>query len=58
MQIPFSDIESGYYFINYTDALISQAIPVYRIATTQGEILLDARDGVAPSERELSQVMP
>lgn len=50
-----TNIELGYYFITYTDALVSQAIPVYRIRTSYGDILMDARDGVEASERILSQ---
>lgn len=50
-----SKIDLGYYFINYTDALVSQAIPVYQIRTSRGDILMDARDGVATEERILSR---
>lgn len=50
-----TNIELGYYFINYTDALVSQAIPVYRIGTPQGDIVMDARDGVETEERILSR---
>lgn len=49
------DIEPGYYFISYTDALVSQAIPVYAIRTVRGNILMDARDGVETGERILSR---
>lgn len=50
-----SQIELGYYFISYSDALVSQAIPVYQIRTSQGDIVMDARDGLESSERILSQ---
>lgn len=46
-------MELGYYFISYTDALVSQAIPVYQLRTSQGDILMDARDGVETAERIL-----
>lgn len=49
-----SDIELGYYFINYSDAFVSQAIPVYQVRTSLGTVLLDARDGVPKEERILS----
>lgn len=52
--IEISNIEIGYYLINYQDALVSQAIPVYRLRTSRGEYLLDARDGVEYTQRVLS----
>lgn len=54
--LEINQMEPGYYFLNYTDAMISQAIPVYRLTTSQGSILLDARDGVSPEERLLRQI--
>lgn len=47
-------IELGYHLINYRDALVSQAIPVYRLRTSRGEYILDARDGVEYTERVIS----
>ena len=52
--LTITDIELGYYLIPYTDALVSQAIPVYEIETSEGILLLDARDGVSYLERKLS----
>lgn len=52
--VEITHIELGYYLINYRDALISQAIPVYRLRTSRGEYILDARDGVEFTERILS----
>lgn len=49
-----TDIELGYYLATYKDALVSQAIPVFEIHTSKGSMLLDARDGVQNSERNLS----
>ncbi len=53
--ISITNIELGYYFLSYTDAMVSQAIPVYRITTQSGDILMDARDGVETEERILSR---
>lgn len=50
-----TSIELGYHFISYTDALVSQAIPVYQIRTSYGDILMDARDGVETADRILSK---
>ncbi len=52
--IEITHIELGYYLINYRDALVSQAIPVYRLRTSMGECILDARDGVEYNQRMLS----
>jgi len=52
--IEITHIELGYYLINYQDALVSQAIPVYRLRTSRGEYILDARDGVEYTQRVLS----
>lgn len=52
--IEITHIELGYYLINYRDALVSQAIPVYRLRTSMGECILDARDGVEYNQRILS----
>ncbi len=53
--VSITNIELGYYFLSYTDAMVSQAIPVYRITTQTGDILMDARDGVETDERILSR---
>ena len=52
--VEITHIELGYYLINYRDALISQAIPVYHLRTSRGEYILDARDGVEYTQRILS----
>lgn len=52
--ILISDIELGYYLISYRDALVSQAIPVYAVATEDTMLFLDARDGVENTARNLS----
>ncbi len=52
--LEITHIELGYYLINYQDALVSQAIPAYRLRTSRGEYLLDARDGVQYTQRVLS----
>lgn len=52
--IEITNIELGYYLINYQDALVSQAIPAYRLRTSWGEYILDARDGVEYTQRVLS----
>ncbi len=53
--LEITNIELGYYFISYSDALVSQAIPVYQIRTSQGDILMDARDGVETADRILGK---
>ena len=52
--VEITHIELGYHLVNYRDVLVSQAIPVYRLRTSHGEYLLDARDGVEYTERVLS----
>ena len=52
--VEITHIELGYYLINYQDALVSQAIPVYHLRTSMGECILDARDGVEHNQRMLS----
>ena len=52
--LEITHIELGYHLINYRDALVSQAIPVYRLRTSGGEYILDARDGVEYTERVIS----
>ena len=52
--LEITDIDLGYYLINYQDAMVSQAIPVYRLRTSWGEYILDARDGVEYTQRVLS----
>jgi len=52
--IEITNIEVGYYLINYQDAMVSQAIPAYRLRTSLGEYILDARDGVEYTQRVLS----
>lgn len=52
--IEITHIDLGYHFINYRDAMVSQAIPVYHLRTSRGEYLLDARDGVESAQRVLS----
>lgn len=46
-------INEGYYLINYQNLLIAQAIPVYRIKTTNKTYIYDARDGIDASKRQL-----
>ncbi len=52
--VEITHIELGYHLSNYRDALVSQAIPVYRLRTSRGEYILDARDGVQPTQRVIS----
>ncbi len=49
-----SNIELGYYLGSYRDALVSQAIPIYVVTTSQETLFLDARDGVENTQRNLS----
>ncbi len=53
--IEITAVKLGYYFIDYTDAMVSQAIPVYQIRTSAGELILDGRDGVENAQRLLSE---
>ena len=46
-------INEGYYLINYQNLLIAQAIPVYRIKTSNKTYIYDARDGIDASKRQL-----
>lgn len=46
-------INEGFYLINYKNLLIAQAIPVYRIKTTNKTYIYDARDGIDASKRQL-----
>ncbi len=52
--VEITHIELGYHLMNYRDVLVSQAIPVYRLRTSRGEYILDARDGVEYTERVIS----
>lgn len=46
-------INLGYYRIGYENILVSQAIPVYRIKTTDKMYIYDARDGIDARTRQL-----
>lgn len=46
-------ITEGYYCINYENLLLTQAIPVYRIKTTDKTYIYDARDGIDGTKRQL-----
>lgn len=46
-------ITEGYYCISYDNLLLTQAIPVYRIKTTDKTYIYDARDGIDGEKRQL-----
>lgn len=46
-------VNEGYYLINYQNLLIAQAIPVYRIKTSNKTYIYDARDGIDASKRQV-----
>ena len=46
-------ITPGYYCPGYDNTVLSQAIPVYRIKTTDRIFIYDARDGIDSQKRQL-----